>query len=466
MRVIILFILILLDLGSMANVRLPSILSNHMVLQQKTNVIIWGWCDPMETIKLFPGWDTIVYSTVGTNEAKWQIELSTPEAGGPYNIMIEANQTVLIEDVMIGEVWLCGGQSNMEFSGNHGIKQAIEESSKAANNNIRFFFTDKSTSNYPQENCSGEWRICTPDEMMKFSAVGYFFGKELFDTLNIPIGLINNNWAGTPAEVWTPSELIVNDSTLNLNKEKVWKSEEWWPTSPGVCYNAMIFPIVRFKLSGVIWYQGESNADAFGSYKLLFSTLIESWRASWNLNFPFYFVQIAPFSGYQGKYTAALLREAQAECLALPNTGMVVIHDLIDAIDAIHPQKKKEVGIRLAMLALADHYQKPLLSFKSPTFDSVLIKGNEAVIIFKDVVTGLKTNNGLAPDCFVVAGEDKFFYPANARIEDDKVIVSNFSTGRISSVRFGFNNTDRPNLISNEGLPVASFRTDKWILIQ
>ena len=447
-----------------AEISFPSIIGTHMVLQQKTSVTLWGWCDPMEEVKIKPGWDTVTYTAIGDNRANWKITIPTPAAGGPYTISFAGYNTVTIEDVLIGEVWLCGGQSNMEFSANKGIKQAIEEAPNATNKSIRFFYVEKASSDILQNNCKGEWKVCTPADMKRFSAIGYFFGKKLQEQLNVPVGLINANWGGTPAEVWLPAELVEQDSLLKKSKGKLWASDEWWPVQPGVCYNAMIYPISNYTLAGVTWYQGESNTDAAFTYQQLFATLINSWRQAWKKELPFYYVQIAPSSHYQGLYTGALLREAQAKCLSLPNTGMVVVHDLITDVNDIHPQNKKDVGLRLANYALSVQYHQNGIPYKSPLYKDMEIKGSKAIIRFTNVLTGIKSVNG-SPAGFLIAGNDKMFLPADVKIDGDKVVVSNKNIQLPVAVRFAFNNTVVPNLFTNEGLPVASFRTDDWEII-
>jgi sialate O-acetylesterase len=446
---------------SFANITLPAIIGTHMVLQQQTTITLWGWCDPMEEVKIKTGWDTTTYKAIGDNRANWKITINSPAASGPHTINFSGYNKLTIEDVMIGEVWLCGGQSNMEFSANKGIKQALEEAPNANNTSIRFFYVEKASSDVLQNDCKGEWKVCTPEEMKRFSAIGYFFGKKLQQDLNVPVGLINANWGGTPGEVWMPAELISNDSLLVKSKGKLWASDEWWPVQPGVCYNAMIFPISNFTLAGVIWYQGESNTDAAFTYRKLFSTLIGSWRKAWKSELPFYYVQIAPSSHYQGQYSGALLREAQAQCLAIPHTGMIVVSDLITDIGDIHPQNKKDVGVRLANYALSEQYNKPGISYKSPMYKSMEVNGSKVIISFINVLTGIKSLNG-PPTSFLIAGVDKVFLPAEATIKGDKVIVLNKKIKHPVEVRFAFNNTDIPNLFSNEGLPVASFRTDNW----
>lgn len=459
------FILLLFCAGekAAANVVLPSIIGSHMVLQQKTSITLWGWCDPMEEIKIKPGWDTATYTATGNNRATWTITIPTPVAGGPYDIRFSGYNTVVLEDVMIGEVWLCGGQSNMEFSANKGIRQAIEEATSATNQNIRFFYIEKAASDVLQSDCKGEWKVCTPDEMRRFSAIGYFFGKKLQQDLAIPIGLINANWGGTPAEVWLPAELVTKDSVLVKSKGKLWASDEWWPADPGVCYNAMIHPVAKYTMAGVIWYQGESNTDAAFTYRKLFSTLILAWRKAWGRELPFYFVQIAPSSHYSGRYSGPLLREAQAQCLELPSTGMVVVHDLITDINDIHPQNKRDVGIRLANYALTAQYDRKGIAAKSPLFKTMQVSGGKITIDFTNVLTGLKSIDG-APRNFLIAGTDQVFLPADVVIAGDKVVVSNKTIKNPVAVRFAFTNTDIPNLFTNEGLPVAGFRTDNWPL--
>jgi sialate O-acetylesterase len=446
---------------SLANISFPSIIGTHMVLQQKTAITLWGWCDPMEVVKIKPGWDTATYSVIGNNGASWKITIPAPAAGGPYSISFSGYNSITIEDVMIGEVWLCGGQSNMEFSANKGIKQAIEEAPSANNKNIRFFYVEKASSKVLQNNCSGEWKVCTPEEMKRFSAIGYFFGKKLQQELDLAVGLINANWGGTPAEVWMPAELIEQDSLLIKSKGKLWASDEWWPVQPGVCYNAMIFPVSNYTIAGVIWYQGESNTDAAFTYHKLFTALIGSWRRAWKMDLPFYYVQIAPSSHYTGQYSGALLREAQAQCLDLPHTAMIVVHDLITDVNDIHPQNKKDVGIRLANYALSEQYHKTGIAYISPLFKNMRVDGSKAIISFSNVLTDIKSLNG-PPTDFLIAGDDKIFLPAEASISGDKVIVYNKKIKNPVAVRFAFNNTVIPNLFSREGLPVASFRTDDW----
>ena len=288
-------ILLVSSLSVRSDIRLPSVIGSHMVLQQESTVHIWGWGNPAEKIRILPSWDSKVMEGTADSGGKWSIPISTPGAGGPYTLNIQGANTLVLNDVMIGEVWVCSGQSNMEWSGNHGLSQCKDEAPKANNPNIRFFYIPKTTADYPQDRCGGTWKVCTPEEMMQFSAVGYFFGKRLQQHLNAPVGLINSNWGGTPAEVWTPHERVEEDAELQVAASNI-QPFAWWPRDAGKCYNAMIHPITPYKIAGAIWYQGESNVRTAYAYEKLFTTMIGAWRSAWKDEFPFYFVQIAPFT--------------------------------------------------------------------------------------------------------------------------------------------------------------------------
>jgi len=441
-----------------AAIRLPSVLGSHMVLQQKSEVKLWGWCSPAEKITIKTSWDTITYRTTGESSAKWIQKIKTPAAGGPYTITI--NETTILNDVMIGEIWLCSGQSNMEWGGDQGLKQSLNEAPNANNQNIRFFYISKSTSETPQENCEGSWKVCTPEEMKHFSAIGYFFGKNLQQALNIPVGLINSNWGGTPAQVWTPKNLVENDPELKAASQKLTPAA-WWPVLPGLTFNTMINPITNFEISGAIWYQGESNVGTYSTYKQLMSTMIGSWREVWLKDFPFYFVQIAPFSGYGNNNVGALLRETQTSCLSIPKTGMVVVTDLVDDLSNIHPINKIDVASRLANLALSENYGKTGLSYKYPMYKSMKNEKDKIRIQFENADNGLISKDKAITE-FYIAGDDHLFLPAFAKIDGNSIIVWNKTVKAPVAVRFGFSNTAIPNLFSKEGLPVNLFRTDSW----
>jgi sialate O-acetylesterase len=442
--------------ATLGAVRLPSIIGNHMVLPQNSEARLWGWCNPGEKITIKTNWDTITYHSKGESTAKWSQKIKTPAAGGPYRIIIN---DVTIDDVMVGEVWLCSGQSNMERS--VAPKLAIEEKE---NNQIRLFYVPKSTSVYPQENCQGVWKVSTPEEIQHFTAVGYFFGKNIQKNLNTPVGLINSNWGGTAAEAWTPDSFVNNNPRLEEMAKKLAPSASW-PTKPGLIYNAMIYPLTKFDISGVIWYQGENNVWTCSSYQELLTTLIGSWRKAWGKEFPFYYVQIAPYSKYGKNMNCALLREAQTNCLTIPKTGMVVISDLVDDVNNVHPTDKVNVGLRLANLALSDYYGKSGLIYKYPVYKSMKIEKDRARIEFTNAENGLICRDAarhISVSGFYIAGEDRKFLPATAKIDGNSVIVYNKEIKKPVAVRFGFTNTAMPNLFSKEGMPVNLFRTDNW----
>jgi sialate O-acetylesterase len=457
-RIVFFASLLFLSLSVFGNVRLPAIIGSHMVLQEKTTVTIWGWCDPQEKIKLKAAWDTTTYTATGSSAAKWSIQLQTPAGGGPYTINIDGNNSVTLEDVMIGEVWVCSGQSNMEMNVNWGLPYQ-DEVAKATNTKIRFFHIPRTTSEFPQEDVKAKWVVCNPEDMKNFSAAGYFFGKKLQEGLNVPVGLINSSWGGTPAETWTPRELVEKDTVLKTAATKL-KPANGWPVQPGFAYNAMIYPITNYVVAGSIWYQGESNVGTADSYTPLFTTMIKSWRKAWQKDFPFYFVQIAPFAGYGDNSSSAFLREAQTRTLALERTGMVLTGDLVDNINDIHPKMKREVGERLATLALAEDYGIKGLAYKIPMYKDMRVEKGRVRVNFSDAGSGLMSKGPLTG--FYIAGEDKNFVPADAKIEGNTVLVWSKDVSQPVAVRYGFQNTQMLNLYNKEGVPVNLFRTDDW----
>jgi sialate O-acetylesterase len=456
----VLFTLVLMgvSLYSLAEIRLPAVIGSNMVLQQQTKVALWGWGDPFEKVLISNTWGSTVDTAICTAEGKWKKMIKTPAAGGPYSIRFKGNNTIVIENVLIGEVWLCSGQSNMEWSAMHNNKQAIDEAPNATNQQIRFFHIPRASAEYPQEDCRAGWKVCNPEDMKRFSAIGYFFGKKLNKELGAPVGLINSSWGGTPAETWTPADTIQKDKGLKEAADKL-PAAPWGPVAPGKLYNGMIAPIIPFTLAGALWYQGESNVSTAYMYKNLLSAMIASWRKNWSAEFPFYYVQIAPFA-YGKEYEGAALREAQGQ-VSLPKTGMIVISDLVDNIKDIHPQNKLDVAIRLADMALADTYKKPSGPYKYPSYKSMKVEGNKVRISFINAETGLATKNG-EPIDFTVAGDDKIFYKATAKIDGNTIVVSSPEVKKPVAVRFGYRNQSMPNLFSKEGLPVNLFRTDNW----
>jgi sialate O-acetylesterase len=448
-----------LSVNLTAAIRLPNIIGSHMVLQQKSTVKIWGWAAPAEKVIIKTSWDNKTYEATTSNGAKWVSNIQTPTAGGPYQITISASNTIVLEDVLIGEVWVCGGQSNMEWSGDQSLKETLDEAPNATNTSIHFFYVAKSTSDFPQDNLEGKWMVCSPEEMKHFSAIGYFFGKNLNQTLHYPIGLINSNWGGTPAETWTPEYVINNVAIIKKGADSLTAADKW-PHITSKAYNAMIFPLTNYSIAGVIWYQGESNTNTHFAYEKLFTGMIDAWRHHWNQNFPFYFVQIAPFT-YGNKNVGALLREAQTKAANHNGTGMVVITDLIPDTTNIHPTRKIEVAKRLSDLALNKTYGYTTIPCQSPIYQSHTIDKDKISIQFNNADNGLMAKGDIITS-FEIASEDKIFLPALAKIIGNTIVVSNKNIKNPVAVRFAFNNTAMPNLFNKEGLPVNLFRTDNW----
>lgn len=453
-----LFVLFLMISSSaLANVTLPNIFGDNMVLQRNSEVKIWGWANPKEEIKLVSGWNNQEYKAVTNNQAKWELTIKTPQAGGPYTISIKGYNEVLLKNILIGEVWICSGQSNMEMSASWGIDNGGEEVKNAANPNIRFFTVLKSTASNPQNNVLGNWTESTPETMKYFSAVGYFFAKRLREDLkNVPIGLISSSWGGTPAEIWMPEEVVQNDPVVLENAKKL-NEQEYGPHQPGRAYNAMIAPIAGFKIAGTIWYQGESNVGSLVYDKTL-SALITSWRKSWNDEFPFYFVQIAPYKTGTNNFSNVTVRNSQRKILKeVPKTGMVLTSDISDTID-IHPKNKKSVGIRLANLALAEVYKTNSNLVNGPLFKEIKIEKNKVMISF-DYADGLYFKNKTSNQ-FEVAGEDGIFFPADASIKNNQVILISKKVMKPVKVRFAWGNTTQSDLFNKANLPASCFTTE------
>ncbi|MGF7232866.1 sialate O-acetylesterase [Arachidicoccus sp.] len=444
---------------SQAQIRLPNILSSGMVLQQKADVSLWGWANPTDKISITTSWNEDTLKTKANGNGKWQITIHTPKAGGPYIISFKSHNTIIkLNDVWLGEVWVCSGQSNMEFTYNwRKTKDVAADFATCNKYRLHFFQIPKTTAKTPQENCDGSWTNCDSNTVKNFSAVAYFFGKKLSENLNVPIGLISSNWGGTPAEVWTPDSVIDNNKFLKEWQKRI-KPTPWWPTESGLAYNAMIAPITKYKIAGTIWYQGESNVDTYQSYAPLFKSMISSWRNAWDEEFPFYFVQIAPYK-YGTFNVGAHIRQAQTEALSLPKTGMVVTSDLVTDTNDIHPHDKHDVGYRLAEIALHDNYDLKQFDNFSPLYQSYTLKGNRVEINLSNANEGLHSKNGDAKDLYI-AGEDGIFYPAKVKLGKGSITVYNANIATPKIVEYGFNNTQMGNIFNKGDMPVAPFKID------
>ncbi|MDI1255612.1 MAG: sialate O-acetylesterase [Flavobacterium sp.] len=440
-----------------ANIVLPNIFTDNMVLQRNADVKMWGWANPSEEVVIKTSWDNSEYKIKGNNQAYWEISIHTPQAGGPYNITAKGYNEVQLSNIMIGEVWICSGQSNMEMTASWGIKNGEEEVKNANHPNIRIFTVSKAAATSPQNNLVGNWQSCSADVMKNSSAVAYFFAQKLQQDLNgIPIGIIVSAWGGTPAEIWIPQEVIQNNKELLASANRL-AVKEYGPNEPGRAFNAMINPLTKYKIAGVLWYQGESNVGA-NHYGDTLSALIGSWRNLWNYNFPFYIVQIAPYNYGEDNFDGVIIRDAQRKIpKIIPNTGIVVISD-IATIDDIHPKDKKPVGIRLANLALSDYYKTNATIINGPLFREIKIHENKVAVYF-DYADGLYFKNGNSNQ-FEISGADGKFYPAKAFIKNNTVILNTEKVKNPVKARYAWKNNATADLFNNAALPASSFLSE------
>ncbi len=437
-----------------ANVALPAIFSDHMVLKQNTTVKMWGWANPTEKVKIISSWSSDTIETVGSNMAKWEVDIQTPDAGGPYSITVQGYNTLKIEDVLVGEVWLASGQSNMEWTTSSGIVDGEKQKEQANYPDIRLFTVYKRSSEFPSYDLDGEWVVCTPETMQWFSAVGYFFGRKIYDNLQVPVGLICSAWGGTPIEAWINKEQIDEDEELKTSAASL-KEVPWGPVKSGVIYNAMSHPLMPFGLSGILWYQGEANTENASTYSRMLSTLIHSWRDEFKQDLPFFFAQIAPYNDYWAD-SGVQVREQQRRTLSVPNTGMIVLSDIGDTTN-IHPKRKVEVGERFADLALNRVYGKKEFPESGPLFNHIDISGNKVTVKF-DYNKGLFVK-GKSLTYFEMAGADGKWYPAKAKIKSGDVILSCSKVKVPVDVRFAWSNSAVPNLFNGDDLPASCYTT-------
>jgi sialate O-acetylesterase len=461
---------IFVPIQAKASIKLPALIGNNMVLQQNAEINVWGWADADEKISILASWLTIPALATTTTDGNWKTAIHTPKAGGPYKMIISGRDySITIENIMIGEVWICSGQSNMEYtladlSGwRYYLPEVRDEVASGAYSSIRLFTVQKDTSAIPLDNCRGNWLVADTNTVNNFSATAWFYGSYLSEKLGVPIGLISTAWGGTPAEVWTPVASIKAEPELGFYLSH-FNGSQWWPGTPGVLYNAMIHPLLNYKIKGAIWYQGESNRSDARLYPLLMNTLITSWREAWqNTDFPFYFVQIAPYN-YDEPLTGALLREAQLKCLSVSNTGMAVTMDIAGDINNIHPKNKLDVGKRLALWALSQTYGVSGISFSGPIYSGMKITGRDVTLGFQYADKGLKLAN-TDKNNFTVAGADHVFYPVSVKIKDSTLLISSPKVKNPLAVRYAFTDTSEATLFNGTGLPASSFRTDDWDII-
>lgn len=451
-----------------ADIRLPRLVGSNMVLQRDLPIHIWGWADPGEQISIsFHG---KTYQVAANGSGNWEVNLAKMKAGGPYEMILSGNNRIVLENILIGDVWVCSGQSNMEWAV-RSADNPEEEIRKANYPKIRLFTVKRTTAAVPQEDVSGQWEECSPETVADFSAVGYFFGRAIHASQGVPIGLINSSWGGTVVETWTSLEGLQDEETFgpraaavrNLDAEAI-KQPNAHPT---LLYNGMIHPLINYPIKGAIWYQGESNASRAYQYRDLFPRMIQDWRRKWNQgDFAFLFVQLANYKKPLEQPTPsdwAELREAQDMTLRLRNTGMASAIDIGEA-DDIHPRNKQEVGRRLALAARKVSYGDKVIA-SGPRYKSMQIKGDEVIIRFSDVGEGLQTKDGgKRLKEFQLAGKDRAFQWAEAEIVNRNTVrVRASGIDQPVAVRFAWqDNPSKLNLYNSAGLPANPFRTDSW----
>jgi sialate O-acetylesterase len=424
-----------------ADVKLPSVFNSHMVLQREMPIPVWGWADAGEKVTVSIG-DASASATADA-DGKWKVSLPAMKADDKiYEMTVAGSNSLTFEDILIGEVWVGSGQSNMQWpmSATLGAAEAI---AAADHPRLRLIYVKRVEKPAPADDVevTAHWGACTPNSVPGFSAALYYFGRKLQKELDVPVGLIHSSWGGSAIEPWT-----VTDS------------------GSGKKYNAMIAPLQPFAVQGVIWYQGESNVLRKNglSYFEKKRDLIEGWRKTWKQDLPFYFVQIAPWSGSYEPGQLPALWEAQAKSLKIPRTGMIVTTDLVDNIADIHPRNKLDVGNRLARWALAKTYGKKDVVYSGPLYKSMKVDGNSIRLEFAHTAGGLKSRDDAALSEFQIAGADGKFVKAEAKVDGKSVVVSAAGIAEPKNVRFGWHKIANPNLVNSEGLPASPFQTDNW----
>ena len=489
-----------------ADVRLPHVFGNHMVLQRDAKLPVWGWAEPGEKVSVQLG-DRPAVATTATPKGEWRVTLPPTQAGGPLKLTVTGRNRLVLDDVLVGEVWVCSGQSNMWWTVRLSLNPN-KEIAAAKFPQIRLLSIPQKAAPAPMDDVQAAWTVCSPETIAHFSSCAYFFGRHLHRELKVPVGLINTSWGGTRIEPWTPpvgfgavpelatihKQVLLTDPHSDAYKARlgayIGQAEGWLTTArsalkaeapltpmpaypkellpfashqlPCVLYNAMVRGLVPFAIRGAIWYQGESNHHDGMLYTAKTRALVEGWRQVWGQgDFPFFYVQIAPYVyGSESPYILAEFWEAQSAALAIPNTGMVVPSDIGNTRN-IHPRNKQEVGRRLALLALAGTYGRKSLVCSGPTFKSMAIEGNTIRIRFDHVGSGLVSRDGKPLTWFEIIGHETDFVKAEAAIDGDSVVVSAPTVKQPSAVRFAWHKLAEPNLMNKEGLPAPAFRAGK-----
>jgi len=456
-----------------AKVKLPAIVSSNMVLQRNTTIKLWGWADANEKITIKTSWLKADISIQADAEGNWMIDAKTTDSKEPQTITIKSKTSdIKLENILFGEVWLCSGQSNMEmpmkgFFGQPTFGSA-EAIAKSNNPNLRLFNVTKfKGSRIPLNDIEkySPWQQASPENVKNFSAVAYFYGSQLQEILDVPVGIINTSWGGSAVEAWISNEVMSTFDKVTITDEQLATNAKATPTA---LFNSMINPLIPYTIKGVLWYQGESNRGKPEMYTKLFPAMVADWRKRWNIgDFPIYYTQIAPhiYDGNNipsGKISSAFIREAQLKCLDLiPNSGIAITMD-IGAKESIHPPKKKEVADRLLYNALNQTYNYKTVDYLGPIYDSMESKDGGLNLKFKNNYNGIFTYDELTG--FEIAGEDKVFYPAKATIVARKtVLVKSDKVPNPVAVRYAWDNWIVGTLFGTNLLPAPSFRTDNWV---
>ncbi|HSC55091.1 MAG TPA: sialate O-acetylesterase [Phnomibacter sp.] len=454
-----------------AAIKLPYFFSDNMVLQQQSNAAIWGWASANSQVQITTSWNKAKVTTRADAEGKWKTTVATPTAGGPYTITISDGAAITLKNVLIGEVWLCSGQSNMEMPMKGfrdqpilGGNDAIVES---ANDQIRIYTVPRSVQRKPQDTSKASpWKLCAPEAISNFSATAYYFGKLLQAQLHVPIGLVNISYGGSPVEAFMDAETLKQFPEIQVPS----------PTDTGkltnqnatVLYNGMLKPFLGYTIKGCIWYQGESNNNRAAQYEKLFPAFVQQIRTQTAQgDFPFYYCQIAPYNYTNWAvanapwFNSAYLRDAQRKSLSkIPNSGMAVLMDIGEEA-SIHPMDKATGSKRLAYMALAKTYGMKGFGFESPAYESMAVNGNTVTVKFSGAANGL-SSFGKPLLQFEVAGSNKIFRPAKALVSGGTIVVSAPDVTNPVAVRYAFKDFVMGDLFSAEGFPVSSFRTDDW----
>lgn len=488
-----------------ADITLPALISDNMVLQQRTRMNVWGRADPGESVTVQLGAESA--QTLAGKDGSWGVKLDGIRSGGPYDMTISGKNSIAIHNVAIGEVWVCAGESNMEYKV-LAAQNAREEMAEADLPMVRAFIVKHAAEPTPAAACDGVWVVCDPDAVKDFSAVGYFFARELNRRLRTPVGMIQSTWGPSPIEAWMPRQTLEKDPALSVALQRYEAATAAYPDAlksyqarmaawedaaaaakaaatagataspipprpvqplapgearePAALFNGMISPMTSYAIRGVLWYQGESNTSDPALYAKMFPAMITAWRGAWEEgNFPFFFTQLSGFlmrRAEPGESHWAELREAQAGALSLPKTGMVVSADTGEERQ-MHPADKQDIGHRLALLAEKEVYDQQDVTDSGPLFSGMQIKGGQAVVSFTHTGGGLVAKGGTLKG-FAIAGDDGHFVWADAKIDGDKVIVQSAQVPSPAAVRYAWADFPDCDLFSKAGLPAAPFRTD------